>query len=103
MLIAQTTAWSWILWFSNRRRAQVVVGSLLWLTLAVSYFDDWSFDGYRRMADRRQRGFSCIEEYYANGGSGLCKSVFPMAMAPYLDTAQDFDLDFVVRIREGSY
>jgi hypothetical protein len=84
-------AW-WLVLRTVRQR--FVVLTCLWCFCAATYFNNWEFPVYRYIKQLELQNLECVENYYNNGGEGLCSGTHIFPIGIFFDNAKTLDIHF---------
>jgi hypothetical protein len=98
MLLIPFAAMAWYRALESAR-SRLLLLSLFWGALLLSYSDDWSIDKFRRMKQVNIFTSECIEDYYSGRGDGNCiDPVYRISSPAALDAARTLGVSFSRRI-----
>ena len=85
---------NWSIFFRDKKMLRIGSIAALWVFCLIAFHDNWDFDIYRNQSTLRMTGMRCVRTYYQQIGPGLCPTIYPFPLAPFLDQAKRLNASF---------
>ncbi len=86
----------WAIFLGEKQKLRNAVLLTYWLFCAISFAKYWDIPKhYHAVAQERQKGAQCVNDYYHKGGDGNCPTIYPVPIADKLNFDKTMKLSFV--------
>lgn len=85
---------NWAVFLRDKRRLKIAVLVGLWILCCASFARKWDFRPYRTASAQRLEGVRCVKAYYQGEGDGLCPTLYPKSLAPFLEQGKRLNASY---------